>query len=136
METEVKETYTNFITPPDVIEPKENPIAITLIDAEWPDVEALAVWSQTSTVPFDVYLYHNLNQDLLWLDRVVGLSDYVLVNTDVNDFSAHKDRIAAIDKSWHYGEKTFLNNDRRVKNPIELFEQIARQLQQADSQKV
>ncbi|MCX7594401.1 MAG: hypothetical protein N2235_11670 [Fischerella sp.] len=129
-------TYTNFITPPDVIDPKENPAAVTIIDADWTDVEALALWSQTSKIPFDIYLYHHKNDDLVWLDRVVGLSDYVLINTNYNDFSPYKDKLTDLPKACHYGGKVFLGNTRHVKNPIDFFEQISERIQAQDCQKV
>lgn len=136
MTKQIKKGYSNFITPPDVIDPKENSVVITIIDANWPDVEALAVWAQSSPVTFDVYLYHHLNNDLSWLDRVVGLSNAVLINTDVNEFSLYKDLMIELKKAWHYGEKTFLGNTRHVKNPVEFFEEIATKIEQIESQKV
>ena len=112
--------YSNFITPPDVInEEKHN---VLLIDAGEEQVQTIAEWCQQANSEFNVYVAEaSMLPAVDWLKQVVQTADAIIVNTVPNQLSPAKDRLAELHKSWYYGPKRFLGNNKTVTGPLEYF---------------
>lgn len=124
---------TNFITPPDFVEDPN--FTIVLIDVDPADVETLAFLCAGHDESFNVYLYKEDMNDLLYLNSCVDRSDAVIINTVENGLSPTKDLLADLPKAHHYGPKRFLNNARNYENVFDYFIQRAneRKQQSADT---
>lgn len=110
---------TNFITPPDFVDDPNH--SILLIDVDPVDVETLAFLCAGHDEAFNVYLYNEDLDDINWLTRAAGQVDAIVVNTTNNSLSPIKDLFVGSPKSYHYGQKNFLNNDRKYNNVLEYF---------------
>lgn len=110
---------TNFITPPDFVEDANH--SILLIDVDPVDVETLAFLCAGHDEAFNVYLYSVELDDVNWLTKAAGQVDAIVVNTANTDLSPIKDLFVGSEKTYHYGPKNFLNNDRKYTNVLEYF---------------
>jgi hypothetical protein len=110
---------TNFITPPDFVEdPNYN---ILLVDVDPVDIETLAYLCAGHTEAFNIYMYKEDLDDILWFNDCVTRADAIIVNTENNSFSTIKDRLADLDKTFYYGSKRFLNNPRQCQTVLDFF---------------
>ena len=110
---------TNFITPPDFVEDKQH--TILLIDVDVVDVETLAHLCATHDESFNIYLYKEDMNDLKWLSDAAYKADVLIINTEDNSLSSIKDGYVDLVKSYHYGPKNFLANERKLPNIYEYF---------------
>lgn len=110
---------TNIITPPDFV--KDPNHTILLIDVDPVEVETLAHLCATHDEAFNIYLYKADMNDTPWLSDVAHIADVIIVNTESNDLSALKDGYVDLLKTYHFGEKNFLGNPRRIANILEYF---------------
>lgn len=110
---------TNFITPPDFVEDKQH--TILLIDVDVVDVETLAHLCATHDESFNVYLYKEDMNNVQWLRDVAYKSDVIIINTEENSLTPIKDEYVDLMKSYHYGPKNFLANDRKLPSIYEYF---------------
>lgn len=110
---------TNFVTPPDFVDDPNH--TVLLIDADPVDAETLAHLCAGHDEAFNIYLYKADMHQLSWLDIAVLKADVILINSEENNISPIKDKIATLSKSFHYGPKHFLNNTRTIANVYEYF---------------
>lgn len=110
---------TNFITPPDYVEDRQH--TLLLIDVEPSDVETLAHLCATHDESFNVYLYKEDLNDLKWMRDVAYRADAIIINTVQTGISNDKDMLVDLTKSYHYGPKNFLNNNRKLSSVYEYF---------------
>lgn len=118
---EVKESFSNIITPPDFI--NSNDHTVLLIDPEWHEIETLALFLNTAKEAFTIYTYREEMNDQVWLDRALQKSSAVIVNTINNNISTLKDRLVCNKEFtvYFYGDKNFLMNNKKINSPIEYF---------------
>lgn len=114
------EVYTNFITPPDSVTNDNH--TVVLIDATDEQLNHLAEYCRTASTSYNVYIYNNGMNDINWLNLALDAADAFIVNTEPNELSPVKDHIAESLKSWHYGPKRFLGNDRHINNLEKYFQ--------------
>lgn len=116
--------YSNFITPPDFINPESedfNNETLLIIDADWIDIEAIATFLKTSDVPYNIYLYSSDMDNLAWLHGAEQRANTLIINTEQSSISNIKDRWADLPKAYYYGPKKFLMNSKYIKNPLAYF---------------
>lgn len=115
--------YSNIITPPDFAADDVDTITtVLLIDPAWREVEDLALILKSSSLAFNVYVYREDMNNLLWLEQAVAKAQTVIINTVQNEISVQKDKLAILPKAVHYGEKRFLMAlDRRVNSMFDYF---------------
>lgn len=114
------EEYTNIITPPDLVE--DNVYTVLIIDPDWTAIEDLVLYLKTSSEKFNVYVYKAEMNDPLWLDKVIGISSVIIVDTVQNELSQIKDHMVVNNPVvWHYGIKNFLMSKQRIEAPIDYF---------------
>ena len=119
--------FSNFVTPPDILQDQDTVHTVLIIDADWIDVDAVAMFCKTSDEQFNVYLYSSDLNDITWLNKVYALANAVIINTDPSPISGMKDRWAEGKKSWYYGTKRFLKNqEHNIKKPIEYFSNLTK----------
>ena len=119
--TDAVEVYTNFITPPDFVTNGNH--TVVLIDATEQQIDQLAEFCRTAINSYNVYIYRNGMNDIDWLKSAMSQADAFIVNTESNELSTVKDRIVDSPKSWYYGPKNFLGNNRRITSPENYFQQ-------------
>lgn len=110
---------TNFITPPDFVEEPNH--SILLVDVDPVDVETLAHLCAGHDESFNIYLYKADMEETAWLDKCISRVDAIIVNTVENEFSPIKDKMVDLTKTYHYGPKNFLSNNRQYVNFLEYF---------------
>lgn len=110
---------TNFITPPDFVEDSQH--TILLIDVDPVDVETLAHLCASHDEPFNVYLYKEDLNDKKWMSDAAYRADIIIINTIENGLSPEKDAFVDLLKTYHYGPKNFLKNNRKLQNVYEYF---------------
>ena len=115
------EVYTNFITPPDFVTNGNH--TVVLIDATEQQIDQLAEFCRTAINSYNVYIYRNGMNDIDWLKSAMSQADTFIVNTESNELSPVKDRVVDSLKSWHYGPKNFLGNNRRIASLENYFQQ-------------
>lgn len=110
---------TNFITPPDFVEDSQH--TVLLIDVDPVDVETLAHLCATHDESFNVYLYKEEFEDKQWMGNAAYRADVIIINTIENGLSPEKDAFVNLIKTYHYGPKNFLNNNRKLQNIYDYF---------------
>lgn len=113
--------YSNFITPPDLLDYSFNNYTVLLIDPTEDDVSNIALLCKNVGTDFDVYIYLEQYNLLDWLETAFNKSDTVLINTSPNSISPAKDKLVQHHKAMHYGPKRFFKNDRYLTQPTEFF---------------
>jgi hypothetical protein len=97
--------YSNFITPPDIVE------SVLVINATEEQIQACATTCENSTNTYNVYFYHEVMNRTEWLATVCGKVETVLINrtapTDVT--------LVGIDATHYFGP------DEEFKEPAEYF---------------
>lgn len=112
--------YTNMITPPDIINNKDQH-SVLLIDVEQDAVARLATFFQKVDFIFDVYLYHAGMNDETWLKQVAQQVDHIIINTIPTECSAIKERLATQGNASYYGPRTPLGNPNQIDTPMFYF---------------
>ena len=107
--------HSNFITPPDFVD--ETLHTVTVIDAASEEVELLGRMCEYSDESYNIYLYRSEMHNDEWLQQAVDLSDAVIVNTDNEQFRD----LCLLQKTFYYGSKRFLENPRKIENPLHYF---------------
>lgn len=107
--------HSNVITPPDFVNDKLH--TVTVVDASVEDVELLARMCEVSDEMYNIYLYRTEMDDTEWLNSAVDRSDAVIVNSDVLD----NINLRGKEKTYYYGDKTFLVPATKINNPLEYF---------------
>jgi hypothetical protein len=110
---------TNIVTPPDLIQDHQH--TILLIDVAPEDVETLAYLCSTHLEAFNIYLYKAGMGEQAWFDTVTDLADTIIINTQPTSISDVKDQLIHAEKSYHYGPKRFLGNDRHHNSVLDYF---------------
>lgn len=107
--------YSNFITPPDIVdEVKPN---IIVINADEKEVELLVLFAQHSDKYYNIYLYQDSMQDTKWLDTVVQKCDAVIMN----DANEQHHNLLKLDKTYYYGSKNYICPATKVKTVLDYF---------------
>lgn len=114
---------TNIISPPDFVDDELH--TILLVDTTYDDLATLAHLCSVHAESFNIYWYPAGANNLDWMNAVAHRADVILVNTEPNEFSFIKDRMAVLDKAYHYGPKNFLNNNRKYNTVLDYFIQRA-----------
>jgi hypothetical protein len=119
--TEATTVYSNFVTPPDIVtDPKHT---VLLVDVDQVTVQKIAMFCQTADAEFNVYMYNTEMGDDNWFFKVTALADAIIVNTDTSELSPVKDRLAEMSKSYYYGPKKFLTNNKVLVSPLQYFQE-------------
>lgn len=123
--------YCNFISPPAVLEKKQNH-SILIIDPDEKTVKDLETICKSVGTDFDVYFYAAVCDDLQWLETAFNMVDVVLIDTIVSGISPIKDRLTAHPKCYHYGPKRFVNGAKHINSAQEYFLLYIQQQQNID----
>lgn len=113
--------YSNFITPPDFVNEKKHTVFI--MDADWNEVENIALWCQNVDTYFNVYLYEDIMCEEEWAVKAVELADAIIINSRNGTADAMKGLFLKLDKVWYYGQKNYLRTDNRLDSPLDYFVQ-------------
>lgn len=105
----------NLITPPDILDNGLH--SVTIIDPEQHDVDAIIRFCQHSNTAFNVYVYTPNMDNIQWLSQAVNASDAIIINTRTDDY---KD-LCLLDKTYYYGPKNFVENQRKLDDPLHYF---------------
>ena len=70
-----------FITAPDKISTDSTTqTRILIVDAEWHDVETIALLCMTRQMKYDFYLFGPTSINIEWLNHAAGTADVILIN--------------------------------------------------------
>ena len=105
----------NLITPPDILDNGLH--SVTVIDPEQQDVDAIIRFCQHSQTAYNVYVYTPNMDNVEWLARAVNASDTVIVNTRTDDYQD----LCLLNKTYYYGPKLFVENQRKLEDPLHYF---------------
>ena len=112
--------YSNFITPPDTMtEPERHTILI--VDSDWPEIEAVALFCKTSKKFYNVHVYRADMDNEVWLVEQAERSEFVILNTVDSSVSRIKDKLVEQANAFYYGPKNFLMSNKKISAPIEFF---------------
>jgi hypothetical protein len=117
--------HSNFITPPDFV--NEPLHTVLLIDPTWQELESIAVLCKTSGTDFNVYVYDDTMNDIDWLLSAAQQADTIIVNTTPTACSPTKDRLIDLPRTYYYGPKNFLSNQKQIAHPQDYFIEYVRQ---------
>lgn len=114
--------HSNFISPPEILkEDQRKNHSVLLIDPDKKTVLDVAMFCKSVGTDFDVYLYAEVFDDLVWLETAFNVVDVVLINTEPTKLSPIKDKLLFHQKSYHYGPKNFVRNNKKLQSVIEYF---------------
>lgn len=113
------EPYSNFITPPSSVT-DEFP-SVLIIDADWNDIDSVAIWCKTASVSLNIYLYSDIMLDEAWLAGAINKADNVIMNIAPGAVDHIKRDLIKASNVWYYGDKTFLGNDRKIAGVMDWF---------------
>lgn len=122
---------TNIISPPDYVDEPNH--TVLLVDTSYEDLELLAHLCSVHDENFNIYWYPAGANNLDWMNDVAHRADTILVNTEPNEFSFIKDRLAVLPKAYHYGPKNFLNNNHKHESVLDYFIRRANERKNTDS---
>lgn len=122
---------TNIISPPDFVDYPNH--TVLLVDTSYEDLELLAHLCSVHEENFNIYWYPAGANNLDWMNAVAYRADVILVSTEPNEFSFIKDRMAVLDKAYHYGPKNFLNNNRKLDSLLNYFIQRANERKESNN---
>lgn len=111
--------YCNFLTPPSNTKDKFS--SVIIIDADWNDVDSVAIWCKTASVCLNIYLYHENMLDEPWLINAVNISDHLIINTCASSIDHIKKPLLKTPHAWYYGKENFLGNSQRVTGVLDWF---------------
>ena len=113
--------HCNFITPPDQA-PEALP-SVLLIDADWNDIEELALWykNSNSEIGYNIFLYQDTMWEPNWLTNIAETVDTIIVNTEESAITNTKMKYINRDCTWYYGPVKFKGSDRQLERPLDWF---------------
>ena len=115
----MEQTYSNFVTPPDFV--KDQFPSVLIVDADWNDIDNLAIWCKTAPVSLNVYVYSDVMLDEVWLAEAINSVDNIIVNTAASAVDHIKNQLLKASNVYYYGDKTFLGNDRKITGVLDYF---------------
>lgn len=111
--------YSNFVTPPDFVEDQFP--SVLIIDADWNDIDNLALWCKTAPVNLNIYIYSDIMLNELWLAEAINSVDTVIMNTANSAIDHVKKELLKASNVWYYGDKSFLANKQKIQSPLDYF---------------
>lgn len=113
------EPYSNFITPPSSV--TDDFPSVLIIDADWNDIDSVAIWCKTASVSLNIYLYSDIMLDEIWLAESINKADNIIMNIAPSAVDHIKRELVKAPNVWYYGDKTFLGNDRKIAGVMDWF---------------
>lgn len=113
------QNYSNFVTPPSFVDDQFP--SVLIIDADWNDIDNLALWCKTAPVNLNIYIYSDIMLDEIWLARAINSVETIIMNTANSAVDHVKKELLKAPNVWYYGDKSFLANKQKIENPIEYF---------------
>jgi len=105
----------NLVTPPDIIH--NGLYSVLLVDLDQIDLDAVIRFCQYSADAYNVYAYTpNMNNNH-WLQQAVEACDTIIVNSRLDQFKS----LCLLDKTYYYGDKFYIENPRRITDPVHFF---------------
>jgi hypothetical protein len=111
--------YSNFITPPSFVEDQFP--SVLIVDADWNDIDGLAIWCKTAPVSLNIYLYSDIMLDEEWLVQAINRAENIIINLDSSAVDHIKKQLIKAPNVWYYGDKTFLGNNRKLSGVMDYF---------------
>lgn len=111
--------YCNFVTPPDFVEDQFP--SVLIIDADWNDIDSIALWCKTAPVNLNVYIYSDIMLSEVWLAQAINNSDTIIMNTASSAVDHIKKELLKAQNVWYYGDKNFLANKQKLETPLDYF---------------
>ena len=111
--------YSNFITPPSFVEDQFP--SILIIDADWNDVDSLAIWCKTAPTSLNIYIYIDTMLDEEWLVKAINKSENIIVNLETSAVDHIKKQLIKAPNVWYYNAPTFLGNNRKLTGVMDYF---------------
>lgn len=113
------EHHSNIITPPDHVH--ENVTSILIVDADWADVENVALWCKTAAKTYDIYVYQDIMMDVEWLMQSINNVTLIILNMAESSISDVKKKLLSAGNVYYYGVPPFLANPRHLQKPLDWF---------------
>ena len=107
--------HSNLVTPPDIV--TDNLLSVLLVDPDQSDLDAVVRFCQYSDQVYNVYAYTPNMDNITWLQQAVDACDTVIVNSRSDDFK----HLCLLDKTYYYGDRLYLENPRRITDPLHFF---------------
>ena len=108
--------YSNLITFPDILNNSLH--KVTIVDAFEDEIELVAKMCEHSDDYYNIYVYNtNADNDILWLEKVVDLSNAVILNID----NTSQEWLCKYPKTHYYGSKKFLIPNKKLDNVLHYF---------------
>jgi hypothetical protein len=111
--------HSNLITPPDFVD--EPMLSVLIVEPTPIEVENIAYWCRTADRSWNIYIYMNDMNNQDWLEQAIERADYLLVNNADSPLSLVKNILLKNTRSWHWGPKDIIGNDRKINDPLEFF---------------
>jgi hypothetical protein len=105
----------NLVTPPDIV--NDGTHSVLLVDPDQDELDAIIRFCQFSQRSFNVYVYTPNMNNFTWLAKAVDATDAVIINTRTDDY---KD-LCLLAKTYYYGPKNFIENQRKIADPLHYF---------------
>jgi hypothetical protein len=105
----------NLVTPPDIVDNQLH--SVLLVAPDLTDLDAVIRFCQYATEIYNVYVYTPNMDNHDWLSRAVDASDAVIVNSQSGSYQ----QLCLLDKTYYYGDKIFLENPRKITDPLHYF---------------
>ena len=105
----------NLVTPPDIVANELH--SVLLVNPAQTDLDTVIRFCQHANRAFNVYVYTpNMdNQD--WLNRAATACDTIIVNSDLDGYQ----ELCLLDKTYYYGQKFYVENQRKIADPLHYF---------------
>ena len=94
---------------------------ILIVDSDWPEIEAVALFCKTSKKFYNVHVYRADMDNEVWLVEQAERSEFVILNTVDSSVSRIKDKLVEQANAFYYGPKNFLMSNKKISAPIEFF---------------
>ena len=108
--------YSNLITFPDILDNSLH--TVTVVDAFDDEIELLVKMCQHSDDFYNIYLYNsNVDADLAWLEKVVDLSNAVILNLE----HTSQQWLCNYPKTYYYSDQKFLIPNKKLDNILHYF---------------
>lgn len=107
----------NLITPPDLI--SNDLHSVLLIHPEKEELDLVIKFCQYSANAFNVYVYTCNMNNMIWVKDAIYRSNSIIINSQLywNEFK----EVCPIEKTYYYGSQTFLENNKKLLDPLEYF---------------
>jgi hypothetical protein len=107
--------HSNLVTPPDIV--TDNLLSVLLVDPDQSDLDAVVRFCQYADQVYNVYVYTPNMDNITWLQQAVDVCETVIVNSKSDDFK----HLCLLDKTYYYGDRLYLENPRRITDPLHFF---------------